>query len=190
MACTKARGTLFEPVQSCLVALRARFGNTVTVEPMAISDHTGELDFIEAVHTAHSSASSTFARSTPARGRSVVPCTTLDEYFGEHECLDIVKIDTEGYDLKVLQGARRLLTEKRIRFVQFEYNSHWRFAGSTLRAAFSYLDNAGFRVFLIRGEGLYELDLEFWGEYLGYSNYFACRPHDLGIVAPLLRGML
>ncbi|MGH7100922.1 MAG: FkbM family methyltransferase, partial [Acetobacteraceae bacterium] len=34
--------------------------------------------------------------------------------------IGLLKIDTEGFDLTVLQGASRLLAERRIRMIQFE----------------------------------------------------------------------
>jgi hypothetical protein len=34
--------------------------------------------------------------------------------------IDLLKIDTEGYDYYVLQGFKRMLREKRIRVIQFE----------------------------------------------------------------------
>lgn len=39
--------------------------------------------------------------------------------------ITLVKIDTEGHDLAVLRGARRLLAEHRILAVQFVYNHRW-----------------------------------------------------------------
>ncbi len=35
------------------------------------------------------------------------------------------KMDTEGYDMDVLDGAARLLRERRARFIEFEYNGKW-----------------------------------------------------------------
>jgi hypothetical protein len=99
--------------------------------------------------------------------------------------MDYVKIDTEGFDLKVIQGALGLLS--RTRFLQFEYNAHWLFAGSSLYQAFSILRDQGFEVYLIRNTGLHPLQYEVWGDYFRYSNYFACRAPDSAHIQPLIR---
>jgi FkbM family methyltransferase len=62
------------------------------------------------------------------RNVTVDPCgetvevTTLDAFAATHEIphIDLLKIDTEGWDLDVLQGADRLLLSSQIAFVQVE----------------------------------------------------------------------
>jgi FkbM family methyltransferase len=48
-----------------------------------------------------------------------VAMETLDDLFPQ-ESFDLVKIDVEGFEPRVLQGARRLLQEKRIRHIVYE----------------------------------------------------------------------
>lgn len=50
-----------------------------------------------------------------------VQVNTLDNLFPE-DTIDVLKIDTEGADTWVLQGAEKLLTERRIRHIFFEQN--------------------------------------------------------------------
>jgi len=49
--------------------------------------------------------------------------STVDEYCKEHsiDFIDFVKIDTEGYDYRVLLGAKDMLKQNRIKYIQFEY---------------------------------------------------------------------
>jgi hypothetical protein len=100
--------------------------------------------------------------------------------------IDFLKIDTEGFDLKVLKGGASMLA--RTRFVQFEYNSRWVYAGSSLYEAIHFMPELGFSMYLVRSTGLHPFRYEFWRDYFGYSNFFLCRPEDLEIVRPLLRG--
>jgi FkbM family methyltransferase len=53
-----------------------------------------------------------------------VQCTTLDAYCARSkiERIDVLKIDTEGFDLKVLQGSSVMLQKHAIKFVYFEFN--------------------------------------------------------------------
>src|SRR5258708_1156157 len=38
--------------------------------------------------------------------------------------IDFLKIDVEGHELSVLKGAQYMLTNKHIKIIQFEFNSH------------------------------------------------------------------
>jgi len=49
-----------------------------------------------------------------------VTITTLDEYFCRGESLSLVKIDTEGSELSILKGAKKLLAGGRIREIILE----------------------------------------------------------------------
>jgi FkbM family methyltransferase len=54
-----------------------------------------------------------------------VPCTTVDAFCKEKGInqIDLLKVDTEGGDLFVLHGARRMMEQARIRFVYVEFNT-------------------------------------------------------------------
>ncbi|MEI6265394.1 MAG: FkbM family methyltransferase [Sphingobacteriia bacterium] len=51
-----------------------------------------------------------------------VEATTLDLNFLNEEIIDILKIDVEGFEFEVLKGAKKLLSDKRIRNIFFEIN--------------------------------------------------------------------
>ena len=55
---------------------------------------------------------------------SLVRVQTLDAFCQEHSVavIDFLKLDTEGHELKCLEGAGELLRQGRIRAVQFEFN--------------------------------------------------------------------
>lgn len=62
------------------------------------------------------------------RGRAVehrVELIVLDDFIAEHGIskVNLVKIDTEGYELKVLEGLRRAIAHDMIDAIQFEFNS-------------------------------------------------------------------
>lgn len=57
---------------------------------------------------------------------SSVRVLTLDQYFGRKpRQIHLLKVDAEGYDPLVLQGAEKLFFQKRVKFVIFEYISLW-----------------------------------------------------------------
>jgi len=60
---------------------------------------------------------------TESPGQITVPVTTLDEEFGKSaEEIEVLKIDTEGADYWVIEGAASLLGRRRIKHIFFEAN--------------------------------------------------------------------
>jgi FkbM family methyltransferase len=57
-------------------------------------------------------------------GQIQVDCLTLDEFCSESSIrkIDVLKIDTEGFDLEVLKGATSMLAQRAIKFIYFEFN--------------------------------------------------------------------
>ena len=104
--------------------------------------------------------------------------------------IDYLKIDTEGYDFKVLLGAKSLFEENRVRFVQFEYNSNWNDVGHSLKQADTYMNGLGYQLFLIRSTGLHPINYEYWGDYYRYSNYFARRPSDINALREIIKSKI
>jgi FkbM family methyltransferase len=54
--------------------------------------------------------------------KTTVSVTTIDEFCKEHkiEKIDVLKIDTQGFELEVLKGARTSMLENRIGLLYFE----------------------------------------------------------------------
>lgn len=100
----------FDPVPDNAARVRqALITNGVVnalVEPAAVSDAVGyaELYF-------QSGGANTIASLIPGGGpdRLRVPVTTLDAFAAEHRPPDLVKVDVEGAEERVLAGAGRLL---------------------------------------------------------------------------------
>jgi FkbM family methyltransferase len=72
-----------------------------------------------------------------ATHESWIEVSTLDaEVLGgavDYPRVDLLKIDVEGFEIEVLQGARRLIEEMPPRWVQVEWNLHQLHRGHTLR---------------------------------------------------------
>ena len=50
----------------------------------------------------------------------------------KNEVIDFIKIDTEGYEFEVLDGAKNLFKEQQPKFIQIEFNWHQLLKGQTL----------------------------------------------------------
>ncbi len=90
-----------------------------TVNPVAVSDHAGEVRFSLNDQQSGVSHISTADES----GGIVVPAVTLDGYLADNglERVELLKIDVEGFELSALRGAEASLRSRRIESVYFEY---------------------------------------------------------------------
>jgi FkbM family methyltransferase len=186
-----ARGILFEPSERCAALLREKFKNKpITLRNVAVGEKSGFIRFVEEENFSHASASAQTYAPSEHPGEVVVrevPMVKLDDELQSVEFnIDFVKIDTEGFDLRVLKGAESALRDRRIKFVQFEYNSHWIGTGSSLKEAKDFLESVSFDLFLIRSTGLHPLNYSYWGEYFRYSNFLACHFEDKHLLGSLL----
>ena len=168
---------VFEPNPAAFESLRRNLSGmpSVVYSQKALGDKRGSLSFWCAPDAGE--LSSLVKEHAPRGSTEVrVAVSTLDEEVDRLgvQHIDLLKIDAEGYDFRVILGSRRLLDEHRISIIQFEYNEPWRATGSTLTHAAAFLEGMGYALFLIKGPGKLErANPEKYGEYFGYSNYIA-----------------
>lgn len=117
MAQLGARVHCFEPIPWFAEALRRKLDPSIVVHGCAVSNRAGEgvlripyRDAVELHGISTLEAANTLAGSTHVRE---VPCrlVRLDDVIGEP--VGFVKIDVEGHELAVLEGAERILREHR-----------------------------------------------------------------------------
>jgi len=187
-------GLLFEPSPDTANRVREvlrQYASRVEVVEMAVGDASGEATFFAEPQFGECS-SLVGGFSSPEARAIKVRITTLDREIEARaiEHVDFLKVDAEGFDLRVLKGAKNALAKERIGIVQFEYNFPWAMAGSTLAEAMSFLENCGYTVFLLKADGLHRLNYPRYGEYFGYSNYVAVSSRCKAITASLVRNQL
>jgi FkbM family methyltransferase len=131
----------------------------ISMHVCALGDIAGNAQLIE---TDYFQINRGTARIAESKGGNelhsyAVAMETLDDLFSQGS-FDLVKIDVEGFEPRVFQGARRLLREKRIRHIVYEDHD---VRSSTLAPM---LQAAGYSVFSIGydlfGPKLRELDRE------------------------------
>ncbi len=170
----------YEPSRSACEVLKQKFSanNRVIIKQCAVGDVNGEASFVEEFACSQTSHLSTV--QTPTHGSITVKVVTLDDEFKDStEPIDYLKIDVEGLDMKVLYGCRELLQNRKIKFIQFEYNTFWLRYGSSLQEAIAYLKKLDYEIRLITPSGLREFSYDFWGDFFYYSNFFACHREDI-----------
>ncbi len=113
-ALPEARIFALEPVASNRAVLarnaeRAGVANRIEISTHAAAAQSGFVELAECEDAAYSTIGPRPAISV--RNRYEVPAITLDDYVAQHDIarVDLIKIDVEGEDAAVLQGARALL---------------------------------------------------------------------------------
>jgi len=174
----KIKGALLiEPSQSALGLLRSRLSSHPEVEVIeaAAGNAPGYFSFYEE-DGAGKTSSLVAGFSHDGRARQV-QVTTVDAEIEKRgwPSIDFLKIDAEGFDFRVLEGTRRLLADGKVSYGQFEYNTPWRLAGATLTFAIQWLQDLGYKCFLLKADGLHTPDVALYREYYLYSNYAIVR---------------
>ena len=103
---------------------------------------------------------------------------SLDKYFSTIcvESIDLIKIDTEGFEYEVLKGASETILKFKPKFIQIEFNWHQLFKNVTLYQISLLLPNYKTYQLLPYGEGLIERDiLEPESNIFQFSNFVFVR---------------
>jgi hypothetical protein len=100
-----------------------------------------------------------------------VQIDTIDLYCSRNEIrkIDLLKIDTEGFEIEVLKGAHEMLSQGKVSLIYCEVGFLKQNSRNTYFANLTeYLANYGYYFF-----GLYQFDSHDWvkGGYLGNALY-------------------
>ncbi len=173
----------FEPSQrnhGILLEKIATFPDSARVQPvkLGMSDEPGELELFV---SGRGGANSVYRHSTTPEDFVMerIQLTSIDHYCEEHgiDAVSLVKVDAEGHDLRVLRGARRMLGERRIPVIQFEYNHRWITARAYLKDAMEYLQDLGYAVGKVTPRGIeFYSDWHWELETNWEANFIGCLP--------------
>jgi FkbM family methyltransferase len=120
-----------EPMPNTYQVLTANVSGTngISTYNMAIGEQKGKLAMYDYGDENSSHASIykeviTDIHSSQKVKEFFVDVVSLDEFcaVNQIENINLLKIDTEGHEYSVLLGAKRMLEEKRIEVIQFEFN--------------------------------------------------------------------
>jgi FkbM family methyltransferase len=176
-----ARVISFEPHPASYADLRRlaeEIGITAIDAACGAADGTVALfDYANASGTEHASVVPGVIEAHGGEAeRHEVQMVTLDAFCAAHEihAIDLLKIDVEGHELAVLEGARRLIARGGAPLVQFEFNE------MNVQARV-FLDDfrralPGYRFYRLLGDGsLYPLDgkAAVFSEIFAYQNIVA-----------------
>ena len=113
----------FEPSKNCFEFLKTIFkNNSVSLHNLAIGSSSGELEFNEYSWSALNSLLKRAYGSAKILETYLVEVATIDEFCKNNAIshINLLKTDTEGYELNVLKGASEMMKQNRIQFVFVE----------------------------------------------------------------------
>lgn len=179
----------FEPVPSTFERLRQRFAHhpkrtQVFLNNVGLSDRPETATM--KIYGEYAGSNSLYERrsalathpSFASFREQNVQLTTLDAYLTETtvDHIDMLKIDVEGHELKVLQGASAALSSGRIHGIQFEYGGCFMDSGATLEEAYELLSQHGYKIFRLLPYGKIRVrSFDSSLENYQYSNWVAMR---------------
>jgi FkbM family methyltransferase len=133
-------------------------GNRLVAHHAALAAHAGDTEYF----VTHSDVSGAMRPHETARPveweRITVPAVTLDDLLGGR-VPDFVKIDVEGAELAVLEGARRILAAGRTTFL-IELHD-WDDRGAP-RAVMRLMRDAGYRMAWLHGQAVFVTSRRRW----------------------------
>jgi len=153
----------FEPVSSNAAALRARLADHpfANIHEIAVGDADGEVAFNINANSVYNNSLLDAAEGggqwhdiQHVRSQTVT-CVRIDSFCKAHNIagIDILKIDAEGADLMVLQGAETMLREKRVGIVFVEVLFSAAFDGQGGLSAFlNLLEDRGYVLYGFLGK--------------------------------------
>jgi FkbM family methyltransferase len=182
-----ARCIAFEPNPEQARYLRRAFGAKLQVESLALSDQSGEVEFV--IPTGPNDDKAGLATIAPgpwlssqAVRRIKVATRRLDEL--TLDPVGFIKLDVEGHELAVLRGGYKLLSRDRPNLlVELEE----RFGAGTIEQSRAYLADIGYQGYFLTGHTLRHISgfdaaayqsMANWGIPGLYINNFVFIPGD------------
>lgn len=175
----------FEPSCATFALLQRTIADAGLVDiihpqPLALSEKCGHA-ILHSSHAGSPTASLHDLRNPIEEFRSElneeVEVQTLDSFSESNGIVDIafLKIDVEGHELSVLRGAQRMLAQRRIRHIQFEFGEANLDSRTYLRDFYDLLGK-DFDLYRIVSDGLRALPPYHSGlEIFATMNYLAVR---------------
>jgi FkbM family methyltransferase len=148
----------FEPSREMADVLRRTSRPNVTVHEIALSDRSGEAELVtprggdELIHGL-ASIEPLAAPATDDRASQTVPIDRLDAIIQDH--VAFVKIDVEGHELRVLDGARGLIERSRPVFLVEAEERH---RADATRSIARFFHDFGYGGCFVKGADVLEVD--------------------------------
>jgi FkbM family methyltransferase len=150
--------TIFEPDQDNLLVLKNKYANNnnIHIVDKGASNEASSLTYykLHSDNMAVRGGSGFVSRDGYKNhdfSEKILEVIRIDDIINSH--VDLMKIDTEGFEFNAIKGCEKLLSDHRINFIQFEYGGCWLDAGIKLNEVISYLKTFGYFVYDMANDG-------------------------------------
>jgi FkbM family methyltransferase len=153
----------FEPSKYTFSKLKKNYNkiSRINLYNFGFSNHKGKLDLFS--DKKESGLASVYRRrldhfDIEMSHKEVVEMRTIDEFCKESNIKKILflKIDVEGHELEVLEGAKTMLESKNIKNIQFEFGGT-NIDSRTFLQDFYYLLGKNYKIFRIVKDGIFDM---------------------------------
>jgi FkbM family methyltransferase len=140
----------FEPSKNCFESLKTNFDvANVSLHNLAVGSSCGHLEFNEYSWSALNSLLKRAYGTAKILDTYLVEVVTIDEFCKNNSVsyINLLKTDTEGYELNVLKGASSMMEQNRIQFVYVEIFFNENYVGqSSFGDIYNFLLENGFEL--------------------------------------------
>jgi len=148
----------FEPTPATFEKLSAIIKNAnktnVKINNLAVSNESGFINFnlyeeeFAALNTMANRPLENYGVNVIPPKAIKIPCTNIDDYCIENSInvIDLLKIDVEGAELNVLNGAKKMFADKKIKICAFEFGQTIFDMGNTVKQYKDFFEKYGYQV--------------------------------------------
>lgn len=146
----------FEPSQSLFSTLKSKFrtNDQISIYNFGFSDSKKRLELFDSGDL----FGSVYPTNSTATKSEIIELETIDSFCSIEDIKEIyyLKIDVEGAEIDVLKGAQHLISEGKIKFIQFEFGPNSITAKIHLKDFFHILSQ--YKIYRIVKDGLREIN--------------------------------
>lgn len=164
---------LFEPIKSCFNKIPKK--EYYKAFNIGIGSKQDEVQFYEAEgKESHSSIVNRewlYNKPEYKINKKIIPIDRLDNIIKEK--VEVLKIDTEGYELETLKGASDLLNESKIDFIQFEYGGCFKDNSVKMNDVIDFLKKYDYYIYELKDNNFEKI--EWYEDDYRWVNFYATK---------------